>query len=67
MVTDRNESGETVDVEEKSLAVEAERAGAERVDFDDYAEYEEGDSLVICDRENANAWVKSDVTAELEN
>ncbi|WP_170977370.1 DUF7331 family protein [Halorussus salinisoli] len=41
------------------------QTGPERIDFDDYASYEEADALVICERENANAWVKSDVTVEL--
>lgn len=56
-----------MDTENYSDAVELARTEPERIDFDEYASYEEDDSLVICDRENANAWVKSDVTAELEN
>lgn len=50
----------------KSNARASERAQAEpdRIDYDDFASYEEGDALVVCDRENPNAWIKSDVTAE---
>jgi len=56
-----------MNTENHADAVEIAAAEPERIDFDDYASYEEGASLVICDRQNANAWVKSDVTAELEN
>lgn len=35
------------------------------VDLDKFASYEEGDSLVICDRQNPNAWVKSDTPTAL--
>lgn len=30
--------------------------------LDRYASYDEGDSVVVCDRKNAKAWVKSDVS-----
>lgn len=49
-----------------SHAVETARDGPNSIDFDDYASYEDGDSLVVCDRENANAWVKSDLSVELK-
>ena len=56
-----------MDSEDDTRGVEPAQAGPDRKDFDDYASYEEGDSLVVCDRENANAWVKSDVTMEFED
>lgn len=34
-------------------------------DLDGYASYEDGDHLVICDRENPNAWIRSNETADL--
>lgn len=34
-------------------------------DLDEYASYEDGDQYVICDRANANAWIRSDVTTTL--
>lgn len=54
-----------MDTENQPHAVETAEAEPERIDFDDYASYEEDDSLVVCDRKNASAWVKSDVTTEL--
>lgn len=40
----------------------AEPAEPEPIDLDAFTSYEDGDALVICDRENANAWLRSDVT-----
>jgi hypothetical protein len=56
-----------MDSENELRAVEATRTEPERIDFDDYASYEDGDSLVVCDRENANGWVKSDSTVEIRD
>lgn len=39
----------------------------DRKDFSKYASYEEGDSLVVCDRETATAWVKSDVSIAIDD
>lgn len=47
-------------------AVETAQGDAIRTDFDEYASYEEDDSLVVCDRTDPNAWVKSDVTMGVE-
>ena len=73
-VTDRRPTSDVyhwtptkMDSENDTRGVEPAQAGPDRKDFDDYASYEEGDSLVVCDRENANAWVKSDVTIEFED
>ncbi|WP_433623650.1 DUF7331 family protein [Halomicrococcus sp. NG-SE-24] len=30
--------------------------------LDDFAGYEDGESYVVCDKTNAKAWVRSDVT-----
>lgn len=35
-------------------------------DLDGFTSYEDGNALVVCDRKNTNAWVRSDVTYELE-
>jgi hypothetical protein len=56
-----------MDIENHTRGVEPAQAGPDRTDFDEYASYEEGDSLVVCDRTNANAWVKSDVTVTFED
>ncbi|WP_458189181.1 DUF7331 family protein [Haladaptatus sp. NG-WS-4] len=32
-------------------------------DLDRYASYEDGESTVICDRKNTNAWIRADVTS----
>ncbi|WP_205427727.1 hypothetical protein [Halorussus sp. MSC15.2] len=53
--------------ETQTHTVETARTEPDRTDFDDYASYEENDSLVVCDRQNPNAWVKSDVTAEIRS
>lgn len=34
--------------------------------LDEYTSYEDDGSLVVCDRSDPNAWVRSDVTAECE-
>lgn len=35
-------------------------------DLDGVTGYDDGDGHVICDRENPNAWVRSDETTEIE-
>lgn len=48
------------------------RPRTERVDADErdechrYADYEDGAALVICDRHNARAWLKSDATVTVD-
>lgn len=37
----------------------------ERPELENCTCYEEGDDLVICDRQNPKAWVKSDTTVSL--
>jgi hypothetical protein len=56
-----------IDSENEMRGAEPAQAEPDRKDFDDYASYEDGDSLVVCDRTNANAWVKSDVTTSVED
>lgn len=56
-----------MDTNDNLRAVETTLAEPKRIDYDDYASYEEGDSLVVCDRENANAWVKSDSSVEIRD
>jgi hypothetical protein len=56
-----------MDTESNLRAVETTRTEPKRIDLDDYASYEDGDSLVVCDRENANAWIKSDSTVEIRD
>jgi hypothetical protein len=56
-----------IDSENEMRGAEPAQAEPDRKDFDDYASYEEDDSLVVCDRTNANAWVKSDVTTSVED
>jgi hypothetical protein len=41
----------------------AERQPAQRqTDFSRFTSYEDGDSVVICDRKNPTAWIRSDLT-----
>lgn len=35
-------------------------------DLDRYTSYEDDDALVVCDRENPRAWIRSDAHAELQ-
>lgn len=35
-------------------------------DHDRFTSYEQDDDLVICDRKNPQAWIKSDTTTSLE-
>lgn len=56
-----------MDSQNDTRGVEPAQAFPDRKDFDEYASYEESDSLVVCDRTNANAWVKSDVTMAVED
>lgn len=37
-----------------------------RPDLDRYASYEQESDLVICDRKNPQAWIKSDTTSGLD-
>lgn len=34
-------------------------------DHEGFTGYEDGDSYVVCDRKNPNAWIRSDVTEPL--
>lgn len=56
-----------MDSKNDTRAVERAQAEPDHKDFDEYASYEENDSLVVCDRTNANAWVKSDVSMAVED
>lgn len=51
----RTESSETI----------ADTPDATLPDLDEFAGYEDGESYVVCDRENATAWIRSDVTTTL--
>ncbi|WP_458206618.1 DUF7331 family protein [Haladaptatus sp. NG-SE-30] len=42
-----------------------EQQAPDLVDLDRYASYEDGESTVICDRKNTNAWIRADVTSQL--
>jgi len=47
----------------------AERIGGDThgtAEFDRYADYEDGEALVICDRRNARAWLRSDATTTVD-
>lgn len=56
-----------MDSENETRGREPAQAEPSRTDFDEYASYEDGDSLVVCGRTNANEWVKSDVSMAIEN
>jgi hypothetical protein len=38
---------------------------AESIDLDEFTGYEDGNSYVVCDRRNPQAWIRSDVTETL--
>jgi len=38
-------------------------ADPDPIDLDDYAAYEDGAALVICDRTNPNAWIRAERAA----
>lgn len=35
-------------------------------DLDSFASYDDGDALVVCDRSNPNAWIRSDATTTVD-
>lgn len=41
-------------------------ADPEPIDLDDYTAYEDGAALVICDRTNPRAWIRTAATATLD-
>ncbi|RRJ32182.1 DUF7331 family protein [Halocatena pleomorpha] len=51
--------GERPDTIDDSFRVDAD-SSLPVPDLDEYASYEDGDRYVICDRSNANAWIRSD-------
>lgn len=55
-----------MDTKNQSPAIETADEEPELDSLDRYASYEEGDSVVVCDRKNAKAWIKSDVSAGLK-
>lgn len=44
--------------------VSRQRSAEER--FDEYVSYEDGSALVICDRSETTAWVRSEMTVAIE-
>lgn len=42
-------------------------ASTDTPDLDRYTSYEDGDAVVVCDRENPRAWIRSGTTATLES
>lgn len=55
-----------MDTKNEPPAVETAHGKPEVNSLDRYASYEEGNSVVVCDRKNAKAWIKSDVSAGLK-
>lgn len=55
-----------MDTKNEPRAVETAHGGTEVNSLDRYASYEDDDSVVVCDRKNAKAWVKSDVSVGVE-
>ena len=55
-----------MDTKNEPDAVAVARGEPQFNSLDRYASYEEGDSVVICDRKNAKAWIKSDVLVCVE-
>lgn len=47
-------------------AEQVEQTEPEGADLDRFTSYEDGDTLVICDRKNPDAWIRADVTDDLE-
>ncbi|ADQ66220.1 hypothetical protein C499_09489 [Halogeometricum borinquense DSM 11551] len=45
----------------------AESTESKAPDLDDFTGYEDGASYVVCDKTNANAWIRSDITHSLNN
>ncbi|WP_204357308.1 DUF7331 family protein [Halogeometricum borinquense] len=45
----------------------AEPTESKAPDLDDFTGYEDGESYVVCDKTNANAWIRSDITHSLSN
>jgi hypothetical protein len=56
-----------IDSESDTRETDFAQAEQDHKDFEEYASYKEDDSLVVCDRTNANAWVKSDVLMAVED
>lgn len=51
---------------ERTKQVEVERVEPQITELEQFASYEDGDGVVICDRKAPNAWVRSDTTARIE-
>lgn len=54
-----------MDTRNESRQAESTQREPDEIEFDRYASYEEDGSLVICDRKNPNAWIKSNVSGDL--
>lgn len=51
---------------EQAQITDVEQSAPEKPDFDSFASYEDGDDLVICDRKNPKAWIKSDTSTSAD-
>ena len=56
-----------MDSTNEARAVETAQTEPDHNDLTEYASYDEGDSLVVCDRTNPSAWIKSDVSTSVRD
>lgn len=50
----------------QARTVDVNSTAPERTDYDRFADYEDGNDLVVCDRRNPQAWIKSDTVARID-
>lgn len=51
---------------DQAKAVDIDSTEPATTDFDRFADYKDGDDVVICDRENPKAWIKSDTVSRID-
>lgn len=50
----------------QARTVDVNSTAPERTDYDRFADYEDGNDLVVCDRRNPKAWIKSDTVVRID-
>lgn len=53
-------------MQEQTHTTDVDQEESGKPDFDRFASYEDGDDIVICDRKNPKAWIKSDKVTQTD-
>lgn len=53
-------------MQEQARTTDVDQENPKKPDYDRFASYEDGNDVVICDRKNPKAWIKSDTVTQTD-